>query len=206
MKLRCLLLCFVPLLIIGCAHQVPLKHELELSSPPDKKIDKKILLVIPAKHAALVINHKPDPLADTYVFAGGPSLKGTLQDVLSQLYRETDFAHALPSGGGDYDLAVVVDFQSWDIILNIYTGNVVTLGINYSILDGNDDTLSSVPTKTSSKDQYSGGDLTKTFIFGAFYNIGKMEESSGGAWNAAMVNSIGLLLDKLLSLEKMEAS
>jgi hypothetical protein len=50
-----------------------LRHGFELTNPPNPKFDKKILLVMPGDQAERVIRHKPDPLADTYVFEGEAS-------------------------------------------------------------------------------------------------------------------------------------
>ena len=199
-RYRWIVLLLFFLTLVGCSHQVPLRQGLEVSDPPNPKYDKKVLLVMPQDQAERIIRHKPDPLADTYVYAGGPALKNTLQNVLDQLFRETDFAYTLPQGGGDYDLAVVVDFKQWNIVLNIYTGNTVDLDVDYLVLDPSGKTLLHIPTQASSKDRYSGGDLAATFLAGAFYNIGKMKASSGAAWDQATANSIAELLDKMVVL------
>lgn len=74
------------------------------------------------------------------------------------------------------------------------------IAVDYTIRDRSGQELLVVPTRASSKDKYSGGDLAAMFLVGAFYNIGKMKESSGAAWDQATVNSIAELLDKMLLL------
>lgn len=187
--------------LTNCAHHVPLREGFELANPPDPKYDKRVLLVMPQEQAELVIRHTPDsPFADTYVFPGGPALKGTLLSVLGQIYADTAFAFSFPEDSSNYDLAIEVNFHSYDIVLNIYTGNIVTLGIDYRVR-GKNGTIMTMPTKTASTDAYSGGDKARALIFGAFSNIGKMKESSGAAWDQATANSVGMLLEKLLKLE-----
>lgn len=201
-KIRWLSVCLFLSLVVGCSHNVPLRHGLKLSNPPNPKLDKKILIVMPSDQAELLIRHKPDPLADTYVFEGGTALKDTLLDVLGQIYRETSFTNTNGQSVSEHDLVVEVDFKSWNIKLNIYTGNVVKLGVNYTIRDSAGKEILKVPTSVSSKDRYTGGELAGAFLVGAFYNISKMKESSGSAWDQATANSVGMLLDKLLAIEK----
>lgn len=191
-------------LTVGCSHNVPLRHSLELSSPPNPKLVKKVLLVMPSDQANLVIRHKPDPLADTYVFEGGPALKDTLMSVLGQLFQEATFAEALNEGQGSYDMAIEANLKSYEIVLNIYTGNVVNLGVDYTVYNQDGRKVKMIPTNASSKDQYSGGDLAATFLAGAFYNIGKMKASSGQAWDQATTNSIAELVDNLMIMAKAQ--
>lgn len=195
---------FITFLIVlaGCSHNVPLRQSMMLTDPPEPKMDKKILVVIPKEQAELIIRHKPDPLADTYVFAGGPALKNTLVSVLNQVFQEVGFAHSAEGAAFDYDYAVAVNFRSHTVKLNIYTGNVVTLGVDYTVKDKKGKELLSLPTDVSSKDRYSGGELAGALLGGAFANISKMKQSSGAAWDQATVNTIGMFLDKLLILVK----
>ena len=160
------------------------------------------MLVMPSDQAGLVIRHKPDPLADTYVFEGGPALKDTLMSVLGQLFQDAAFAGTLNEGQGAYNMAIQANLKSYDIILNLYTGNVVNLGIDYSAYNQEDRKVKLISTNASSKDQYSGGDLAATFLAGAFYNIGKMKSSSGQAWDQATMNSIAELVDNLMIIVK----
>ncbi|MEW5742108.1 MAG: hypothetical protein AB1938_24545 [Myxococcota bacterium] len=81
-------------------------------------------------------------------------------------------------------------------------GNVVTLGVDYRLTDGAGQALREVPVVASSKDQYAGSEVASAILVGAFFNIGKMKESSGAAWDQATMNAIGPLLDALLALEK----
>ena len=191
-------------LTVGCSHNVPLRHSLELSNPPNPKLVKKVVLVMPGDQANLVIRHKPDPLADTYVFAGGTALKDTLMSVLGQLFQEATFADALNEGQSPYDMAIEVNLNNYEIILNIYTGNVVNLGIDYTVYNQEGSKIKLISTNASSKDRYSGGDLAATFLAGAFYNIGKMKASSGAAWDQATTNSIAELVDNLMIIAKAQ--
>ncbi len=70
--IRLLRLSVLVSLTVGCSHNVPLRQGYDLSNPPNSKFDKKILLVMPSEQAERVIRFKPDPFADTYVYAGDP--------------------------------------------------------------------------------------------------------------------------------------
>ena len=190
------------LLLAACSRPVPLMHSLELAKQPSQKIAKKVMIVMPKEQAELVIHHKPDPLADTYVFAGGPSIKDSLYHVMGQVYAEVAFTHDLASSTEKYDQALHIDFKDYKIKLNIYTGNVVDLEIDYRLTDPSGATLMTIPTKTSSKDRYSPGELVSSLLLGTFANVSNMKESSGAAWDQAASNSILELLDKILPQEK----
>ena len=197
MKLRLLGLCSILLFLVGCSHNVPLRHSLALTNPPNPKIQKSILVVMPEDQAQRIIRHKPDPLADTYVFVGGPSLKDTIIDVLSQVYDRVDFAYTRPQGRPMHNILVEVDYRSSLIVLNIYKGNEVRHDIVYTIYGRHKS--EHFPTKVSSKDRYSGGELVAALLGGAFANIRRMKASSGAAWDQATANSVGMLLDRLVS-------
>ena len=201
MKFRLFVIYFLLFVITGCSYNVPLRHKLVINNPPNPKYNKKILVIMPRQQAQKVIRHSPQP-GDTYVFAGGPALKDMLVNVLGQLFKEVAYSESRDKANSNYDLAVDVNFRSYDITLNIYTGNVVKLGIDYTLLDKKGKVLKKIPTNTSSKDKYSGSDLAKTFLVGAFFNIGKMKKSSGAAWDKATINSLGHLIDNLIKIAK----
>lgn len=181
----------------ACSHTVPLRQTLPLSNPPSPKLERRVLLVMPAAQADLVIRHQPDPLADTYVFAGGPAFKSVLLDMLSQVFSSVSFTTQRSPADPAHDVAIAVDLKRTDVVINIYTGNVVTLAVDYTLSDARGSRV--LPITASSKDRYSGGQLVGALLLGAFFNIGAMKESAGAAWDQATVNAVAPLLDALLA-------
>ena len=135
------------------------------------------------------------------MFEGGPALKELTMDILGQLYREVGYAETI-SAAGDCDLAVEASLRSYEIYMNFRQGNTVRLGIDYKIVDSEGNVVEELSTNTSSEEPYSGGERATAYLVGAFYNIGKMKEKVGAAWDTATVNSIGELLDTLLTMEE----
>ncbi|MDY6790931.1 MAG: hypothetical protein SWH54_06650 [Thermodesulfobacteriota bacterium] len=201
MKHRLLMIPILLMVIISCSYHVPLSHQLVVPNSPQPKYDQKILVVMSRAQAQKVIEYSPQ-LGDTYVFKGGPALKDLVIDILGQLYKKVAYAESRDMANTSYDLAVEVSLKSHEISMNIYKGNTVKLGIDYTIYDPKGTLIKNIPTHTSSMDKYSGGELVTTFVVGAFYNIGKMKEKTGAAWDKAAINSIGKLIDHLLIITK----
>ena len=195
MKTRLLVISIVLLSITGCSYNVPLRHELPIENPPVVK-NKKILVVMSKEQAQKVIADSPQ-IGDTYVFNGGPALKSLIMNILGQLYSEVSYAESLHVVNTSYDQAIEVVLQNHEIIMNIYKGNSVKLNIDYSIYNQKGELVNNIPTESSSKERYTGSDYVKTVLVGAFFNIGKMKQTTGAAWDTAAINSIGKLLDKL---------
>ncbi len=196
MKNRLLFISILFLAITGCSYNVPLRHELVMEPPPASKYNEKILVVMSKEQAEKVIPYSPQ-LGDTYIFNGGPALKSLIINILGQFYSEVSYAESLDTANTNYDRAVEVVLQDHEIIMNIYKGNTVKLEIDYSIYNQKGELVDKLPTNSSSKERYSGSNYVNTFLFGSFYNIGKMKQKTGAAWDTAAVNSIGKLLDKL---------
>lgn len=196
MKNRLLVISILLLAITGCSYNVPLRHELVIENPPASKYNEKILVIMSKEQAQQIIAYSPQP-GDTYVFNGGLALKSLIINILGQLYSEVSYAESLDMANTNCDRAVEVNLRSHEITLNIYKGNTVKLGIDYTIYNQKGEILDKLQTSTFSKDKYSGSELTKTFLIGAFYNIGKMKQKAGSAWDTAAVNSIGKLIDGL---------
>lgn len=195
MKKGLLVISVLLLAISACSYNVPLRHELAVESPPAVK-NEKILVVMSKEQAEKIIEYSPQ-VGDTYVFEAGPALKDLTLHVLGQCYREVSYAESADIENVDYDRAIEVALQDYEIVMNIYTGNEVKLNIDYTIYNQKGGVTDRFSTNTSSKERYSGSDYVGTFIVGAFYNIGKMKEQIGGAWDAAAINSIGELVDRL---------
>jgi hypothetical protein len=184
------------LAISGCSYNVPLMHELVMENPPEAKYNEKILVVMSKEQAQKVINYSPQ-VGDTYVFNGGPALKSLIISILGQIYNEVSYVESLDMAKSNYDRAIEVVLQSHEITMNIYTGNSVKLEIDYAIYNQKGELIDKLPTNSSSKERYSGSNYVNTVLFGSFYNIGKMKQKTGAAWDTAAVNSIGKLIDKL---------
>lgn len=195
MKPRLLFISILLLACSACSYNVPLRHELVMEDPPSVK-NEKILLVMSKEQAEKVVKHSPQ-LGDTYVFNAGPALKSLLMNILGQLYSEVSYAESTGAAVASYDRAVEAVLKNHKIKMSIYTGNIVKLDIEYTIYDQNGEVIDKFSTSTSSKERYRGSDYVKTAIFGSFYNIGRMKAKIGGAWDTAVINSIGELIDKL---------
>ena len=195
MKKSLLVLPILLLAITGCSYNVPLKQEFALENPPAVK-NEKILVVMSKDQAQKVIAYSPQ-VGDTYVFNGGPALKNLIINILGQLYSEVSYAESMDMANTNYDRAIEVVLQNHEIIMNIYKGNTVKLDIDYAIYNQKGDLVDKLPTQSSSKERYSGSNYVNTVLFGSFYNIGKMKQKTGAAWDMAALNSIGKLIDKL---------
>ena len=195
MKKRLLVISIFLFAISACSYNVPLRHELAMESRPAVK-NEKILVVMSKAQAEQVIEYSPQ-VGDTYVFDAGPALKDLTMNVLGQCYSEVSYAESTDIENADYDRAIEVVLKDYEIIMNIYTGNEVKLNIDYTIYDQNKEVIDTLSTNTTSKERYSGSEYVATYIVGAFYNIGKMKEKIGGAWDTAAINSIGELVDRL---------
>ncbi len=193
---RLFFISIVLLAISGCSYNVPLMHELVIENPPEAKYNEKILVVMSKEQAQRVIKYSPQ-LGDTYVFNGGPALKSLIISILGQLYTEVTYAESLGNANTIYDRAIEVVLQNHEITMNIHKGNTVRLDIDYTIYSKQGELIDTLTTSSSSKERYSGSDYVNTVLFGAFYNIGKMKQKTGAAWDTAVVNSIGELLDSL---------
>jgi len=199
MKHRVFFVAVLSVIVLGCAYQVPLMRELALEEPPDPKYDKSIVLVMSAEQAQQVIEYSPQ-FGDTYVFEGGAALKDLSMNILGQLYREVRYTETV-SGAGDCDLAVEASLRNYEIYMSFRQGNTVRLGIDYTIFDSQGNIVEELSTNSSSQEPYRGGERVTALLVGAFYNIGKMKEKVGAAWDTAAVNSIGELLDTLLAMD-----
>jgi hypothetical protein len=195
MKKSLLVLPILLLAITGCSYNVPLMQEFALENPPAVK-NEKILVVMSKDQAQKVIAYSPQ-VGDTYVFNGGPALKNLIINILGQLYSEVSYAESMDMANTNYDRAIEVVLQNHEIIMNIYKGNTVKLDIDYAIYNQKGDLVDKLPTQSSSKERYSGSNYVNTVLFGSFYNIGKMKQKTGAAWDMAALNSIGKLIDKL---------
>jgi hypothetical protein len=182
------------LIITGCSYKVPLKHEFALENPPAIQ-NEKILVVMSPEQAGKVINYSPQ-VGDTYVFSSGPALKNLIINILGQLYSEVSYAESIDIANTNYDRAIEVVLQNYEITMNIYKGNTVNLDIDYTIHNQKGASIK-LPTKSSSKERYKGSDYVNTILLGSFYNIGKMKQKTGAAWDMAAINSIGELIDRL---------
>lgn len=199
MKIRLLVMSILLLAISGCSYNVPLRHELVMENPPAVK-NEKILVVMSREQAQKVIAYSPQ-IGDTYVFNGGPALKSLMMNILGQIYSKVSYAESLDSAKTGYDRVVEVALQNHEIVMNIYTGNTVTLDIDYEIYNQKGEPIDKLSTHSSSKERYSGSDYVKTYIIGSFYNIGKMKQKTGAAWDTAAINSIGKLIDRMAPQE-----
>ena len=195
MKIRRLVLSILLFSIAACSYHVPLKHELVMENHPTVK-NESILVVMSKEQAEKVIAYSPQ-VGDTYVFEGGPALKDLIVNIFGQIYSTVSYAESLESANAKYDRAVEVALQNHEIVMNIYTGNTVKLDIDYAIYNQKKERIDRFTTHTSSKERYAGSDYVKTFVLGSFYNIGRMKEQIGAAWDTAAINSIGELIDKL---------
>jgi len=195
MKKSLLVLPILLLAITGCSYNVPLMQEFALENPPAVK-NEKILIVMSKDQAQKVIAYSPQ-VGDTYVFNGGPALKNLIINILGQLYSEVSYAESMDMANTNYDRAIEVVLQNHEIIMNIYKGNTVKLDIDYAIYNQKGDLVDKLPTQSSSKERYSGSNYVNTVLFGSFYNISKMKQKTGAAWDMAALNSIGKLIDKL---------
>ena len=195
MKKSLLVLPILLLAITGCSYNVPLMQEFALENPPAVK-NEKILVVMSKDQAQKVIAYSPQ-VGDTYVFNGGPALKNLIINILGQLYSEVSYAESMDMANTNYDRAIEVVLQNHEIIMNIYKGNTVKLDIDYAIYNQKGDLVDKLPTQSSSKERYSGSNYVNTVLFGSFYNISKMKQKTGAAWDMAALNSIGKLIDKL---------
>jgi len=196
MKKRMFVIFIFLLVITGCSYNVPLMHELYIESPPEVKYNEKILIVMSKEQVQKVISYSPQ-LGDTYVFNGGPALKSLIISIFGQLYNEVSYAESLDMAQVNYDRAIEVVLQNHEIIMNIYKGNTVKLNINYAIYNQKGELIDNLQTNSSSKERYSSRNYVNTVLLGSFYNIGKMKQKTGAAWDTAAVNSIGELIDRL---------
>jgi hypothetical protein len=153
-----------------------------------------------AEQSREIIKYSPQ-LGDTYVFAGGPTFKDLIINILGQMYKEVAYAESRDESGIRYDLAVGVTLRSHEISLNIYKGNTVKLGIDYTIHNQDGKLIKELSTNSSSLEQYKGSEWVAAFVIGFFYNIGKMKEKAGAAWDKAAINSIAELMDNLLIIK-----
>ncbi|MBN1834476.1 MAG: hypothetical protein JW820_01430 [Spirochaetales bacterium] len=201
MKYRLLFVAVLSVVALGCAYQVPLMRELPMEETPDPKYDKSILLVMSAEQAGQVIKYSPQ-LGDTYVFEGGPALKELTMSILGQFYREVGYAESV-SSGGTYDLAVETSLRDYEISMSVRKGNTVRLNIDYRVFDGEGNVVEELSTNTSSTDKYSGGEVVMVYLIRPlFFNIKKMKEMVGTAWDTAAVYSIAEMVDTLIAFEQ----
>jgi hypothetical protein len=199
MKNKLSVLALLSFVILGCAYQVPLTREIVIDDPPNPKYNEKILVVMSAEQAQKIIKYSPQ-LGDTYVFKGGPTFKDLMINILGQLYKEVAYAESRDESGIRYDLAVGVSLRSHEISLNIYKGNTVKLGIDYTIYDQDGKLIKELSTNSSSLEQYKGSERIAALLI-VFFNIGKMKEKAGAAWDKAALNSIAELMDNLLMIK-----
>ena len=195
MKSRLLFISMILFVMAACSYQVPLKHELAMQSTPAVR-NERILVVMSREQAEKIINYSPQ-MGDTYVFEGGPALKDLIMNILGQVYSSVSYAETLDRAVTEYDRAVEVVLRNHEIVMNVYTGNTVKLDIDYTIFNPQGEPVDHFATQSSSKERYDGSDYVKTYVIGAFYNIGKMKEQIGAAWDTAAINSIGALIDRL---------
>jgi hypothetical protein len=200
MKHRVFFAAVLSVIVLGCAYQVPLMRELVLEEPPDPKYDKSIVLVMSAEQARQVIEYSPQ-FGDTYVFEGGAALKDLSMNILGQLYREVRYTETV-SGVGDCDLAVEASLRDYNIRMSVKHGNTVRLNIDYKIFDSEGNVVEELSTNTSSTDKYTGGELVMVYLIKPLlFNIRKMKEMVGAAWDTAAVYSIAEMVDTLLAMD-----
>jgi hypothetical protein len=195
MKVQILLVPVILIALIGCSYQVPLQHKVALKTAPNVK-NENVLIMMSKEQAEKVISFSPQ-YGDTYVFNSGPALKDMVLNILGQMYSHVFYAESLEGTVEKYDRAIGVKLVSHDIVMNIYTGNEVTLEVEYSIYDSTGKLIETFPTLNSSKERYSGGDLAEVFILGAGSNISKMKKQIGAAWDKSTIISVGKLMNHL---------
>ena len=201
MKYRVFLIAVLAVFVLGCSYQVPLMRELAMEETPDPKYDKSITLVMSAEQAGQIIEYSPQ-LGDTYVFEGGPALKDLTLNILGQLYREAGYAESV-SGAAGYDFAVETSLRDYEIRMSVKHGNTVRLNVDYKIFDSEGNIVEELSTDTSSTDKYSGGELVTLYLIRPLlFNIRKMKEMVGAAWDTAAVYSIAEMVDTLFAMEE----
>ena len=155
-------LLFIALIIftVSCTHTIPLSVNLQIQKPAERKIPKKVLVIINKELAELVIHHKPGAFADTLSFAAGKSISANLITAMRAMFETVDLANDYPAGPAAHDYYLVVKLRehkfAWGS--SAFSDWKYNVNIDYDLLDPSMRLLLNVATKGSSENRITGAE------------------------------------------------
>jgi len=200
------------ILITGCTHTIPLSMNLQIQKPLERKIPKKVLVIMSKELAEMVIRHKPGAFSDTLAFAAGKSIAANLLTAMRAMFETVDFANEFPAGRATYDYYLTVKLRDhkFDWGSHAFSDWKYNVNIDYELLDPIRKTLLTVPTDGSSQNQITGaerGSIIATGIavwvlmpiapIAAVSGAGRGYSVMGRTWDDAVADSITQLMNNL---------
>jgi hypothetical protein len=207
-------LLFFALIILtaGCTHTIPLSMNLQIQKPLERKIPKKVLVIMNKELAEMVIQHKPGAFSDTLAFAAGESIAANLMTAMKAMFETIDFANEFPAGPAAYDYYLMVKLRDhkFDWGSHAFSDWKYNVNIDYELLDPLRKTLLAVPTKGRSQNQITGAErdsiiatgiavwvLTPIAPIAAVSGAGRGYSVMGRTWDEALADSITQLMNSL---------
>ena len=200
------------ILMFGCTHNIPLSMNLQIQKPVERKIPKKVLVIINKETAELVIRHKPGAFADTLSFAAGESISANLITALRAMFETVDLANDYPAGPAihDYYLVVKLREHKFDWGSSAFSDWKYNVNVDYDLLDPSKKLLLNVATKGSSENKITGAEkgsiiatgiavwvLTPVAPIAAVSGAGRGYSVMGKTWDDALADSLTQLMNNL---------
>lgn len=182
----------------ACAFNVPVSTDLTVGNPPEKKIPKRIMVVMSQKKVDSTFSYKESALADNLVFAAGKSIQANLVRAMGSMFRQADFANAIPAGKGGYDYYLLADFKDAKLqtATTIYGESKINIFVDYDLLDAQGARLKKIETTGEVQKGYSSA--TKwTPVFSSVASGLSKQQDLGRLWDDAMANSLTQLMQEI---------
>jgi hypothetical protein len=196
-------------LTTGCAatitQPIPYRPSLRLQAAPTEKIDRALTVRMSEQLGNLVATVKPIdmPLAITYTFAIGNSLKANLANTLGSMFTKVTIDTSNPAPGNIAPLTLNVELKSYELTIapTIFGTHSTQLNVQYTLDDEHGTRLLTLLTETHGTSAGTTGELLgRVFVPGEVSQSSGYRASIGRAYDQALAQSIDALATNLLQV------
>ncbi len=143
--------------LFACTVKMPVSLELQIQDPPQKKIPKKLLVVMSREQSEAVFIYKKGAFADIFVFDAGRSIQVNLMRAMGSMFQELQFANDIPAVKDRFDLYLRAEFKGAEVHAgSLFGQSKVNIFADYSLLDKNGADLKKIETRGNIQRGYSG--------------------------------------------------